>query len=781
MGVFLLATNLLFAEGRGRGVMGGRQDGEVCGPQKVGLVLSGGGAKGLSHIGVIKALEENNIPIDYVCGTSMGAIIAGLYSIGYTTGDMLQIFKSKEFASWYEGMPERDYATYLYREDDSPKMFTFYWGHRNVEGKRKVELPTSFISPYPMDIAVMQIFAPSARVANFDFKNLMVPFFCVASDINSKSAVVLDKGNLGSAIRASMTFPIYFKPIVIDSTLLFDGGFYDNFPWQELDKREEVDFIIGSRCIKSNAQLKEDDVVSQVTRMITVETNYSIPDEKGLVIEGDYPQGIMDFRKVDAIVQLGYETALGYIDELKGKIKRRRSVYEVDSMRLAFRSRCKEMVFVDSVAVEGSLSGSQKRYIEDVVLGKSDGELSFDDIKRGFYKVVSSGRVKTCYPYYSAYNDSLELFKIRASEASPVGISIGGNISSSSLNQGYMALRYSSFAVNPFRIITDMNIGRFYKGGGMTFRQEIGVRPTFFYQADFVTHQFDYFSGSQKLFAPNNLPTNIRYRENFLRLSLALPIWEKKSVLLKGSFVIGNECAKFFAEDNYTIADTADLSRLRFISPSLSIYRSGENKKLYPSAGGSFNLSLRLIYGSERYIPGSKPMSATSFKGVKHNSLRLRFMSSDFMEFSKYFSLGYNFDFSLATETYMDNYISSLLFLPAFEPFPHAKTLLLKNYRANSFVGLGLTPVVHFTKSLYLHSNVSYFKPYKMLIEGDKGSYVLSKEFPKGGFMGNIALVWQSPIGAVSLSNSYYQKGEYNKWYTQLNVGFLIFKKGAFY
>jgi Predicted esterase of the alpha-beta hydrolase superfamily len=143
--------------------------------KKIGLVLSGGGAKGLSHIGVLKALEENNIPIDYVCGTSMGAIVGALYSIGYSPDEMLTLFKSKEFERWYNGQPEKMYASYFYRGDPSPKLFSFFFARK--KGKLKVDLPTSYVSPYPMDLAVMQIFAPPSDACDYDFNKLMFPFF----------------------------------------------------------------------------------------------------------------------------------------------------------------------------------------------------------------------------------------------------------------------------------------------------------------------------------------------------------------------------------------------------------------------------------------------------------------------------------------------------------------------------------------------------------------------------------------------------------------------------
>lgn len=127
--------------------------------QSVGLVLSGGGAKGLSHLGVIKALEENNIPIDYISGTSMGAIVGGMYAIGLSVEDMVYIIKSDRFLSWYKGEQERDFSTFLYQTDPTPSMINVnlrksYDKLGRFDGL-KLSLPTSIVSPYPMDLAVV--------------------------------------------------------------------------------------------------------------------------------------------------------------------------------------------------------------------------------------------------------------------------------------------------------------------------------------------------------------------------------------------------------------------------------------------------------------------------------------------------------------------------------------------------------------------------------------------------------------------------------------------------
>ncbi|HBG24877.1 MAG TPA: patatin, partial [Rikenellaceae bacterium] len=135
--------------------------------QSVGLVLSGGGAKGISHIGVIKALEDNDIPIDYVAGTSMGAIVAALYSIGVTPNEMLAMFRSPEFNSWYKGEFEKGYGTYIYRREPTAEMVGVSLSQQKTN-RLAIKLPTSLVAPYPMDLAVKQLFASSAATCGYD-------------------------------------------------------------------------------------------------------------------------------------------------------------------------------------------------------------------------------------------------------------------------------------------------------------------------------------------------------------------------------------------------------------------------------------------------------------------------------------------------------------------------------------------------------------------------------------------------------------------------------------
>lgn len=128
--------------------------------QSVGLVLSGGGAKGMTHIGLIRALEENNIPIDYITGTSMGAIIGSLYAMGYSPDDMEELLASEEFKRWYSGQIEEKYIYYFKKNPPTPEFFNIRLNFKDLKDSKPQLLPTSIVNPIQMNLAFVELFAP---------------------------------------------------------------------------------------------------------------------------------------------------------------------------------------------------------------------------------------------------------------------------------------------------------------------------------------------------------------------------------------------------------------------------------------------------------------------------------------------------------------------------------------------------------------------------------------------------------------------------------------------
>ncbi len=705
--------------------------------QRIGLVLSGGGAKGLSHIGVIKALEEHNIPIDYIGGTSMGAVIASFYAMGLSPTDMLNLIKSKEFEAWYNGEQEKEAANWFYREEPSPAMVTLPLYKKGE--KMKLAFPSSLVSPYPMDLAMVEAYASPSVAAGNDFSNLMVPFFCISSDIKNKRKVVHTEGDLGSAVRASMTYPFIFKPITIDSTVLFDGGFYDNFPWAEMERLHSPDIIIGARCVSGSTPLDDEDIVGQVTNMIVSQTDYDMPADKGIVIARKYPYGVMEFGKADEIAALGYEAAMERMGEILERSVRRRGARELDSMRMAFGKSTRKIYFHPNILFEGSLTPGQQSFVQRTIAGRGKRPFDFATLKRGYYRVAATGAIRTFHPSCIAGGDSLVTLRIRASAASPVEVSIGGNISSAQLGNGYIGIAWNHLGKTPWKVRLDGSLGEFYSGAGIYWRHNAGVVPLSYYYAEAFAHRFKY------------LPQDIVQREYGVRLGGAASLDDRGSLILKGELAAGRSVLDFLPD-----------SPLSIFTPSVQLQKNTLNYPLYPTEGLRLNVGVRW-----NRVDGD----------VVHSGLRFRILAESYLRLWRWMRLGLNADIVWQKPLELQGYLQTLLQKPAFAPFPHARAMLLEGYRADTYMGIGISPVICVAKTLFLHSNVSYFQPYRQIYGDQEGDYWYSGKFPRGAFLGNIALVWHSPAGPVSLSASYYQRGEQKRWYPQLNIGFLLFKK----
>lgn len=202
--------------------------------KKVGIVLSGGGAKGVAHIGVIKALEELNIPIDYIAGTSIGAIIGGLYSIGYTSEQLETIVKQTDWINLLTDKVSREKIPFPFKSNDSKYLVSFPFNNSEKNG--------GIIKGKNISQLLHQLTEGYQNVTNFD--SLPIPFACIATDMARNQKEVIRFGKLSEAMRASMAVPIVFSPIYSGQKVLIDGGFKDNLPI-DVVKAMGADIIIG--------------------------------------------------------------------------------------------------------------------------------------------------------------------------------------------------------------------------------------------------------------------------------------------------------------------------------------------------------------------------------------------------------------------------------------------------------------------------------------------------------------------------------------------------------
>src|SRR5690606_19081772 len=205
-------------------------------PLKVGVVLSGGGAKGLAHIGVLKVLEEEGVQIDFIGGTSMGAMIGGLYAMGYTATELDSIFRVTDFDLIVQDNLPRKVKSFYEKENDEKYSLTLPFH------KMKIGLPVA-VSKGQNTFNLFSRLMYDARHVD-DFSQLPIPFLCMATNAETGEMVLLNKGNLVQAVVASGTFPTLFSPTEINGNYLIDGGIVNNFPVEEIQKLG-ADIIIG--------------------------------------------------------------------------------------------------------------------------------------------------------------------------------------------------------------------------------------------------------------------------------------------------------------------------------------------------------------------------------------------------------------------------------------------------------------------------------------------------------------------------------------------------------
>jgi NTE family protein len=216
----------------------GDEAGAAATRPRVGLVLGGGGARGAAHIGVLKELERLQIPVDAIVGTSMGAIVGGLYATGMSADDLAHLVSSLDWAAALSDEPGREDLSFRRKQDDQQAPIDFELGIRGTE----LVLPKGAIQGQELDLLLRDLMLDASHIKDFD--RLPIPFRAIASDIERGEIWVMDKGDLAQSIRASMSVPGVFAPVRIDGRLLVDGGLVGNLA---VDVMQEmgVDVIIA--------------------------------------------------------------------------------------------------------------------------------------------------------------------------------------------------------------------------------------------------------------------------------------------------------------------------------------------------------------------------------------------------------------------------------------------------------------------------------------------------------------------------------------------------------
>lgn len=746
--------------------------------QKVGLVLSGGGAKGLAHIGILKALEENNIPIDYITGTSMGGIVGAMYAAGYSPAQIEKIALSTDFQDWVTGKYKSDYSFFFQKNSNNASILT---AKLSVDTSLRLNFRPSLVNDIPLNFALLELFSQASAISKDNFDQLFVPYRCMVSDVLSQNSIVVGSGSLAEAVRATMTVPLVYRPIKLDDKYVFDGGIYNNFPADVMKNEFKPDFMIGANVSSKifNEYPKNDDRLMNrfLVYLFLSKSDSTLVGQNGIYIQpelSDY--SVTNFNPVAALIKKGYEATMADMERIKKGISRRVSSQELLNKRIEFNERKPDLVF-SNVTVSG-VNSQQKKYIER--LFKSD-QTTFNlaDIKRGYYKLVADETFESVYPkiLYHPVSDSYS-FEIVAQPKKSFKIDLGGNISSRPISNVYMGLQYNYLNRKAYTFGANFYSGRFYESAHFSGRVDYPSGLPLFLAANLTYNHWNYYNTSE-IFIENPHPTYIEQADRKIDLKMGFPLNRNARVSMVASFL--NNSDNYSPNNTFTIGNILDRTVFNGLRFGLLFEQYTLNRKQYANLGRNFLLSINYVAGKENYTPGNIYSNELSFKsaGVQRKYkdwAYIKISDENYFFHRRKYSLGYLAEAVISNQPLFNNYYATLLAAPAFYPLQDSKSLFLHNFRATSYLAGGLKNVINLKRNLDLRLEAYLFLPYQQFERNGLQGIKYANAFSNWHYAGTAGLVYHTPVGPISLSYNRYDDPVKRNGVI-LHLGYLIYNK----
>lgn len=730
--------------------------------QSVGLVLSGGGAKGIAHIGVIQALEDNEIPIDYIAGTSMGAIVGGLYATGYTPGEMMDLILSENFSYWSTGQTDPRQTFYFNHPCPDPAMLSVPIASKDKSG-RTSNVPASLISPIPMNFAFMELFSGYTAQCGGDFDKLFVPFRCVAADVDAKQKTVLRRGSLGDAIRASMSFPIVFQATQIDGRTLYDGGIYDNFPFDVMREDFAPSIMLGVD-VSTPSEEPQTSIMDQLDNLVIQANDHDLPADEGIRLHIDLRKfNLLDFAKAREIYAIGYERAIESMDSIKSRITARVDRQARHQRRETFKSHTPYVRF-DSVTVIGG-SHRQNQYISYLFSHNTPDTFGIERARESYYRAVSSGKLRDLQTH-AVQNDSTGLFRLslQASVKDDFRVGFGGYITSSSNSYIFLSAGYSTLSFSSLGASINAWIGQSTMAGIINGRIFLHTHMPSAIEIQGVASRSKFYN-SDHLFYEDSTPTFIIEHEYFGRLQWSLAAGSLAKLDIGLGY--GHLYNRYYPNNRIASYERGhDKAYYNIGQVYAGISSSTLNDTSYPTKGayyfakalaatGNYELKRPIITTpltqdeAEAYSIMATPAARLETQDIKWLQLEMR--TRNYIGLGKHFALGIESDVMLSTRKLVGSYGASVTGAPAYCPTPSSNNAFMPAFRANSFIAAGIVPVYLFNDNLSARLQGHCFMPLRKTEEiaaSDRATY--GRWFSDPEFFGEFDITYRFPFASLT-------------------------------
>ncbi|MDX1629369.1 MAG: patatin-like phospholipase family protein [Fulvivirga sp.] len=741
--------------------------------QKVAVVLSGGGAKGLAHVGVLKLLEENNIPIDYLVGTSMGGIVGGLYAAGYSVDEIEAMLLSDDFQRWVNGDFEKGY-NYFYSKEEPDASFLSL--KLSLDSTMHATFASSLASELTLNFELIEKFTKPAAAANYNFDSLFVPLRIMAADIFTQKAIAIDSGSLSSAVRATFSVPFFYKPIRFKGKYLFDGGIYNNFPVDVARETFSPDVIIGvnvaSKVFNEYPEKRDEELITRSLLFMLLDKSdpESIP-ESGVYIEPDLEgYNAFDFDQVKALMDSGYSAAARQLGEINSKIERRRDQEEFQNARKPFKANGKPLLFT-GIKLYG-FNSKQRKFIRHVFKFKEGESITFDEVKKGYFRLVSEKYFHTIYPdiTYQPDTDSYCL-EIYGRPENNFNVKVGGAITTRNISQVYLGAEH--FYFNNYLLKNSVNFytGSFYKSAQWKTKLNFPALGQFYLESDLTYNHWDYLD-EEDVFAPDTQPTLLVRTDRRYGLNLGFPIGGMFKAVAGGAWIDNRD--DFSNLESFSSSDTLDRMDLDGYKVEIELSENTLNRKLYPNRGSAFSLKLQYFNLEERYDPGStSPL--TENQNRDHQWVRARLTMEQYFRTGRY-SSGYYFQGNFSNQPFFSTYTGTLVNAPGLNVLQDSETLFLQNLKGHNYIAFGLRNVISIRDNLDFRLEGYAFKPFKIIAQTADRMATYNTELGKIYLAGTAGLVLQTPAGPIGLSFNYYDDPE-TQFGVLLHAGYLLFQE----
>lgn len=753
---FLLSSPILFA-------------------QKVALVLSGGGAKGIAHVGVLKALEENEIPIDFVVGTSMGGIVGAAYAAGFSPQQIEAMVLSEEFLRWVTGQPEKGYNFHYYSHEPSPDFLRL---NLSLDSAGVFQFNPSIANDASLNYALTEIFGRVSSVSKNNFDSLFVPLRVVAADVFSQNQVILSSGTLSEALRATQTVPFFYTPIRVDGKYLFDGGVYNNFPVDVAQREFEPDVIIGSNVsskVYSEYPYNEDEklISRSLLYMLLDKSDPSSIPESGVYIQSNLePYTSFDFAYAKAMIDSGYVQTLRQINEINQKIEKRQSEEQVQKLRKTFHARS---VPVQAASITfKNFNAQQRKYIRRIfnLHGDQARPLGMPELKEGYFKLIAEPYFSNVFPTIQ-FNPEQNDYTLQLTRRPQKNFQVdfGGVMASRNISNMYLGLNYYYFKSTLTHVYLGFQTGSFYKSLVANTRIDLPYLGRFYLQPEAVFNEWDYVEGTDLL--QKTTPTVARRFDRRLMMQAGWPLGKS----IKATVVFGG----FTNKDQYSNTklfnslDTLDVLNLSGYKTGFKLTVNDLNRKQYASLGKAYTLSAYYFHVHEKYTPGTTSLNQLA-SSKDHQWFRVRATAEHYFSRGS-FRPGYYADVVFSNQPFFQNYFGTIMNTPAFFPIQDSRTLILENFRSTNYLALGARNiiVIH-PRTLDIRVEGYLFKPLEYILQGQNQEAYTNTTLTTLFFAGSAGVVYHSPIGPISLSANYYDDAE-TRFGVLFHVGFLLFNR----